>query len=93
MGEDEKMNLILMKIELLTKSARSNYEHGRSYIGQKKLIEAHELLTEFLGDNRPLGRAEIFVNHVKAHLEPDQFVICKICGKSVDEIFIEEVLG
>lgn len=39
------------KLEKLVKSSRSNYEHGRSYVGQGKMIEAHDLITEFLGDN------------------------------------------
>lgn len=39
------------QLEKLIKSSRSNYEHGRTYIGQKKLIESHRLIEEFLGDN------------------------------------------
>ena len=35
----------------LIKSAESNYQHGRSYQGQKKLTEAHDLIRDFLGDN------------------------------------------
>jgi len=37
----------------LLKSSESNYMHGRTYIGQKKLIEVHRKITEFLGDNLP----------------------------------------
>ena len=48
-------------------------------------------LTQFrrLGENLPLSKSEIFIRHVQAHLEPDQFVICKICGKSMEQIFEE----
>ena len=35
----------------LIKSSESNYQHGRSFQGQKRLIEAHSIITEFLGDN------------------------------------------
>ena len=27
-----------------------------------------------------------FIQHIKSHLLPDEKVICKICGKSVEEI-------
>ena len=33
------------------KSSQSDYMHGRTYVGQKKLIEVHRMITEFLGDN------------------------------------------
>ena len=33
-----------------------------------------------------LQRYEKFVQHIESHLGPGQVVICKICGKSVDEI-------
>lgn len=36
-------------------------------------------------------RAEVFVNHIKKHLfedgEPPHDVICKICNKTIDEIW------
>jgi hypothetical protein len=34
---------------------------------------------------------EIFVKHIESHLESGQFVICKICGKSINEI-VEQAL-
>ena len=33
--------------------------------------------------------AEKFVEHIKSHLKPGEKVICKICNKSVEEIYIE----
>jgi len=33
--------------------------------------------------------AEIFVDHIKSHLKPGENVICKICGKTVEEIYLE----
>ena len=41
------------EMKKLLKSSESNYMHGRTYIGQKKLIEVHRGITEFLGDNLP----------------------------------------
>lgn len=32
-----------------------------------------------------------FVKHIKAHLKKDEEVICKICGKTVEEIALEAV--
>ena len=40
-----------INLKKLIKSSESNYTHGRSYMGQKKLIEAHKLIEEYLGDN------------------------------------------
>jgi len=31
-------------------------------------------------------KAVWFVSHIKAHLKNNQEVICKICGKSIEEI-------
>lgn len=33
--------------------------------------------------------AEVFVEHIKNHLSKDQKVICKICNKTIDEIYEE----
>ena len=33
--------------------------------------------------------AEIFVDHIKSHLKPGENVICKMCGKTVEEIYLE----
>jgi len=33
-----------------------------------------------------LSAGDKFVRHIQEHLQPGQHVICKICGKSVDEI-------
>ena len=35
----------------LIKSSESNYQRGRSYQGQKRLIEAHSIIADYLGDN------------------------------------------
>lgn len=32
------------------------------------------------------SEGDLFVEHIKKHLEPGESVICKICGKSIDEI-------
>lgn len=33
----------------------------------------------------------IFVEHIKAHLDKDQYVICKICDRSMHDIVCESV--
>ena len=51
-------------------------------------------------DEEEIDRAVVFVRHVKAHFTdgryesilfpPDAKVICKICDKTIDEIYEEE---
>ena len=68
-------------LKKLLKSSESNYLHGRSYIGQKKLIESHRRISEFLGDNLPgvraRGEQKILktAEQVKARIESVQEVI------------------
>jgi hemerythrin-like domain-containing protein len=33
--------------------------------------------------------AEKFVKHIKSHLDQGEAVVCKICNKSVEEIYLE----
>lgn len=35
----------------------------------------------------------VFINHIKSHLKEGEFVICKICGKDVAEIYAEHLLS
>jgi len=35
------------------------------------------------------SKGDIFVEHIQSHLKPGQEVICKICNKTVDEIYQE----
>ena len=30
--------------------------------------------------------AEVFVNHLRRHLKEDEKIVCKICGKTINEI-------
>ena len=90
MTKETSRHEFFQDLKKLIKSSESNYMHGRSYIGQKKLIESHRRISEVLGDNLPLSKAEMFIRHIQAHLEPDQYVICKICGKSVNQIYEEK---
>lgn len=39
--------------------------------------------------DRSMAMAEVFVEHVKNHLDKNQVVVCKICNKTIDEIFEE----
>ena len=44
---------------------------------------------EFMDENyieAQASKAELFVAHIQAHLAPWQDVICKICGKTIDDI-------
>ena len=77
---------MFQQLKELIKSSESNYQHGRSYQGQKRLIEAHSIITEFLGDNLDPDKYEIFVKHIQTHLNEWDSVICTICGRSVEEI-------
>lgn len=36
-------------------------------------------------------KALIFVEHIEDHLKEGDVVLCKICGKSIDEIFAENI--
>ena len=45
-----------------------------------------EIRKEIVENNKYLW----FVHHIKSHLKSDQEVICKICGKTVDECAEEE---
>lgn len=59
-----------------------------------KLIKCQEcdyLIRENLklGKKLKIHRDDIFISHIKSHLKDDEFVICKICGKSADEIIKE----
>ena len=46
-----KQSQFFDKLSRLIQSSRSNYAHGRSWIGQEKLNQAHQLIEEYLGDN------------------------------------------
>lgn len=35
-------------------------------------------------------KAIAFVKHIENHLKPEEKVVCKICGKAIDEIYEEE---
>ena len=37
------------------------------------------------------SRGDVFVEHIEEHLEGNDDVMCKICGKTVDEIFAERM--
>lgn len=40
---------------------------------------------------KPEHPDRIFINHIEAHLEKGQKVICKICGKTAEEIIADVV--
>ena len=35
-------------------------------------------------------RDAVFISHIQKHLKPQEIVVCKICGKSVGEIYSEK---
>ena len=41
---------------------------------------------------RDYQECRVFVDHIKAHLNAGQFVVCKICGKTINEIWHEQAL-
>ena len=42
-------------------------------------------------ENKHLTKDVRFINHIKSHLTADQHVVCKVCGKSVDDILGTDV--
>ena len=44
-------NKMFRDLKNVIRSSESNYRHGRSYVGQLALIEAHAIIKDFLGDN------------------------------------------
>ena len=38
---------------------------------------------------REYQECKVFVDHIKAHLHPSQFVVCKICNKTINDIWHE----
>jgi hypothetical protein len=73
---------------------------GQDIIKEIKKINLDKLTTcqecdHLIKENLKLGkklnknRDTIFIDHVKSHLKDNEFVICKICGKSADEIIKE----
>lgn len=37
---------------------------------------------------RPMSEGDKFVKHIRSHLAPGQDVVCKICGLTVEEIYV-----
>lgn len=37
--------------------------------------------------DREIQKEAVFISHIQSHLKPNQRVICKICGASVEEIY------
>ena len=40
-------------------------------------------------ESREYQECKVFVDHIKRHLSPNQFVVCKICNKTINEIWHE----
>ena len=70
-------------------------------VGCGKLITADKTCGDISFDNRIIlcsvcvrdEKNSIFINHIKDHLKDGEVVICKICGKSSDEIINDAMLG
>lgn len=69
---------------------------SRWYVSPEFMSENYELVADCAkapsypwhgteSDKRP-SKEEIFVRHIESHLEKGQEVICKICGKTIDQI-------
>ena len=65
---------------------------GLEEVAKDKENRIHDLELKLAG---LYGYADIqgmeFVKHIKAHLKDGQEVICKICGKTVEQIALEAV--
>ena len=63
-------------------------------VGCRKLLTADKTCGDITFDNRIIlckdcerdEKNSIFINHIQEHLKEGEVVICKICGKSADEI-------
>lgn len=60
-------------IDILEKSIKKGIE-----IGKKEGIQIEQ---------KKLDKYKFFHDHIKEHLTSDQEVICKICGRSIDDIW------
>lgn len=52
---------------------------------KERIKHNKELLKEILIKEKK----NIFVNHVQSHLNDSEIVICKICNKTIDDVFDE----
>jgi hypothetical protein len=73
--------------KLVEKDLPSKAERERRL---KKLLEDPKTILE-VGEHRTpfTEKAVKFVMHVQDHLKPSDKVVCKICGKTIDEIWEE----
>ena len=82
----EQMNKKLEKEELKIKA------YGGDLDAMLELIKlnSEEIMERLEKIEGRASKSEIFVGHVQNHLKEDEKVICKICGKTIDEIYEEE---
>ena len=100
MQEAREMNNIVTARKIASKySTPGSYgEPGRDLVDD--ICEVLEVKDHIINDLRLkiaglYGYADLqgmlFVKHIKSHLEKGQYVICKICGKTVEEIALDDV--
>jgi UDP-N-acetylglucosamine:LPS N-acetylglucosamine transferase len=53
----------------------------------EQLADMYDSLTAEL---KAKDKAQVFVDHIQAHLQRHDFVVCKICGKTINEIWHAE---
>ena len=58
----------------------------REYAHKEKVIDDVWQKMHYL-ESREYQECKVFVDHVKNHLSPNQFVVCKICNKTINEIW------
>lgn len=75
-------------------SGDEDYNHIQELM--ECIVALEEKVTTLSQKDKDMIKADVFVNHIKGHLsdttkfEPGIPVICKICNKTIDEIFEEK---
>ena len=73
-----------MSIQEMQDKLRSfhNGIHGEFFL---EVVEMLENLSVAVNE-QALSKDTVFIDHIKSHLTEGQEVVCKICGKTADEI-------
>lgn len=93
-GTDSEMREVITKLQQQVESCHEKIDELQAKLDNNKCNAGHETLPLVLWDCPECGRLRVealqkfekFVNHIQAHLEEGESVICKICGKTIEEI-------
>lgn len=87
--KDEKLAGAIRKLSSLIDVQRASVERNGYAAG---MYNGMVLALSIMDDSGPSfvscpeESSRRFINHIQAHLEADEAVVCKICGMSADEI-------